>query len=185
MWWGSPWSVGPSTFTYLTTDHMVYAERICPVCGKEFSNRNIDMFTCSSACFSMVMKWKKEHLKEIEKEKLKRESIERNILKRSLPSKASQRPDYVKWKARKAVELAIRYKRIERPSLCSECNKEGKIEAHHQDHTKSLEITWLCKSCHSVLNKRALDAYLYSPLALLPLSEVDNYGGDVDNFITS
>ena len=47
------------------------------------------------------------------------------------------------------VRNAIKSGKLVRPTNCSNCNKEGRIEAHHDDYTKPLEIRWLCRSCHS------------------------------------
>jgi hypothetical protein len=47
------------------------------------------------------------------------------------------------------VSHAIRSGRLKRPEICSACPTRGKIEAHHEDYSKPLEVTWLCKKCHS------------------------------------
>jgi len=47
------------------------------------------------------------------------------------------------------------------PQLCEFC-KEEKIQAHHEDYTKPLDVWWLCSSCHQILHsvKRGeLDAH--------------------------
>jgi len=32
---------------------------------------------------------------------------------------------------------------------CEVCNSTERIEAHHTDYSKPLDIMWLCKSCHA------------------------------------
>ena len=54
-----------------------------------------------------------------------------------------------KVNARRVVEAAIKAGVLMKPEACSSCGKKDcRIEAHHEDHTKPLEVTWLCVSCH-------------------------------------
>lgn len=54
-----------------------------------------------------------------------------------------------KINARRVVEAAIKAGVLTKPEACSSCGKKDcRIEAHHEDHTKPLEVTWLCVSCH-------------------------------------
>lgn len=36
---------------------------------------------------------------------------------------------------------------------CENCNAGGKVEAHHSDYNKPLEILWLCDKCHKDWHK--------------------------------
>ena len=61
----------------------------------------------------------------------------------------SKRP--TKRNGYKLIEAALKAKVITRPHNCTICNKpdtESRIEAHHYDYTKPLEVTWLCPECH-------------------------------------
>lgn len=58
--------------------------------------------------------------------------------------------------AQKAVDEALRAGVLVRPDTCSGCgcsSSEHRIEAHHHDYSKPLEVIWLCTPCH-----RRLDA---------------------------
>ena len=60
-----------------------------------------------------------------------------------------------KIKCHVAVREALRTGRIVKPNKCSNpnCNNTNKIESHHPDYSKELEVMWLCRSCHGLLRK--------------------------------
>lgn len=39
---------------------------------------------------------------------------------------------------------------------CHECGNKN-TEAHHPDHTKALEVVWLCKAHHQIAHGRSMD----------------------------
>lgn len=60
-------------------------------------------------------------------------------------------------KAHLAVFWAIKEGTLIRPSKCSQCDEGGKIEAHHADHLKPLDVTWLCTICHAATRTKSND----------------------------
>lgn len=42
----------------------------------------------------------------------------------------------------------IRDGKLKAETVCSICKSTKKVEAHHDDYTKPLEVRWLCESCH-------------------------------------
>ena len=67
--------------------------------------------------------------------------------KRAMDNYIQRHPERIK--AREAVSNAIRYGKMIKPTDCSHCEQPNdKIEAHHPDYSKPLEVVWLCRSCH-------------------------------------
>jgi hypothetical protein len=52
------------------------------------------------------------------------------------------------YAAKLLTKNAIKRGDLVRPRHCSECNSTYKIEGHHNDYTKPLEVRWLCEKCH-------------------------------------
>lgn len=53
-----------------------------------------------------------------------------------------------KHKAVTALKRAVKSGVIVRPTICSECGKEDKIHAHHDNYNHPLVVRWLCDRCH-------------------------------------
>jgi hypothetical protein len=50
---------------------------------------------------------------------------------------------------------AIAQGRLIRPDHCSECGNRPlrKVEGHHPDYSKPLEVEWLCRRCHAARHR--------------------------------
>lgn len=55
---------------------------------------------------------------------------------------------------------AVKRGKIVRADSCSECGSKEKIEGHHDDYTKPLEVRWLCEKCHKAWHKYNEPIYL-------------------------
>jgi len=62
----------------------------------------------------------------------------------------NRRPE--RHNARVILNNAVRDGRILRPTSCT-CGATGRIEAHHEDYSKPLEVSWLCVACHKQAHK--------------------------------
>lgn len=52
------------------------------------------------------------------------------------------------------VGNAVRSGKLKKPSACSICFVEGgRIEGHHSDYAKPLEVTWCCRKCHAAIHR--------------------------------
>lgn len=65
-------------------------------------------------------------------------------------AKADRQTNPIAYKARTAVGNAVRDGRLKKLP-CEFCGTE-KVEAHHQDYSKPLSVTWLCRKCHHRLH---------------------------------
>lgn len=59
-----------------------------------------------------------------------------------------------KKNANAKVQRALFNGVIIKPRECESCGMDKKLEAHHEDYNKPLEVIWLCIECH---NKRHIE----------------------------
>ncbi len=56
---------------------------------------------------------------------------------------------YTKKAAQKKAAEAEKNGDLSRPAKCEKCNKANrKLYRHHEDYSRPLNVTWLCRSCH-------------------------------------
>jgi len=53
-----------------------------------------------------------------------------------------------KTKAHQLVMFAIKLGVLEKSKECSKCGSTKRIEGHHEDYSKPLDVVWLCNGCH-------------------------------------
>jgi hypothetical protein len=53
-----------------------------------------------------------------------------------------------KARAKRHVNEAVKSGRLVRPSTCARCGRIAAVEGHHADYAKTLDVEWLCVSCH-------------------------------------
>lgn len=58
--------------------------------------------------------------------------------------------------ARVKLGYALKKGIIKKPTVCSKCGNEGRIEGHHKDFNKPLEVEWLCNRCHKLEHGRVI-----------------------------
>jgi hypothetical protein len=62
--------------------------------------------------------------------------------------KRSRPPERAKANAHAAVYRALKRGEVMRPENCSHCGKADRIEGHHDDYSRPLDVMWLCVMCH-------------------------------------
>lgn len=53
-----------------------------------------------------------------------------------------------KHRAQNAVNNAVRDGRLSKPDRCSLCGSQTKVNGHHPDYSKPLDVVWVCTQCH-------------------------------------
>lgn len=64
-----------------------------------------------------------------------------------------------KRKAQIYLGNAVRDGRVLKPSICSHCNEEKRIQGHHWSYEREhwLDVIWLCAPCHGKEHRRLND----------------------------
>ncbi len=88
------------------------------------------------------VKARKDYL-ETEKGRLILTKSQKNWLKNSLHKRSASH----------CIGNAVRDKKIIKPAYCSLCKMEKpRIEGHHWDYSKPLQVIWLCTQCHQFIH---------------------------------
>lgn len=75
----------------------------------------------------------------------------KEIISRAVNKYESQNRDKVK--AWRKVKSATTSNKISKPKSCQVCGKCARLDAHHNDYTKSLEVVWVCRKCHKKIHQ--------------------------------
>lgn len=68
--------------------------------------------------------------------------------------KAWREVNKYKCSAHQAVARAIKKGSITKPERCQVCGSCEKLNAHHYDYQKPLEVVWLCIPCHKKIHSK-------------------------------
>jgi len=60
-----------------------------------------------------------------------------------------------KHKAHSLLQSAVRHGKISKSLFCQLCLSGLRIEGHHPDYSKPLEVVWLCRICHVDIEGRS------------------------------
>ena len=52
-------------------------------------------------------------------------------------------------RAHYAVRAAVLGGLLDRPDRCEQCDRAGRVVAHHADYARPLDVEWLCPRCHA------------------------------------
>lgn len=70
-------------------------------------------------------------------------------------ARTSQRKKFPeKYAAVSAVNYAVKTGKLVKPDYCQFCSRQStRLEGHHRDYSKQLDVLWLCPPCHSSFHK--------------------------------
>lgn len=77
--------------------------------------------------------------------------------KYSADSRRWKRNNKPKEQAHKAVARAIKKGVLIKPVVCPQCGSSVKIEGHHDDYAKQLDVIWVCQRCHNKIHEAMRD----------------------------
>jgi len=64
-----------------------------------------------------------------------------------------------KQKARILLHNHLRAGHMVKPITCEKCGDDRKLEGHHQDYSKPLEVLFLCSKCHGMTRRKDYPIY--------------------------
>lgn len=142
-------------------------ERRCKKCGqsKPLDQFTVDArkklgrnYTCRECHRAYIREWQQKP--EIKSRKRKYAIANRERRRLACKRYRERHPDRVKktmaaWalrnpernRARWAVNNAVRDGRLKK-GPCEKCGTTIKVDGHHDDYSKILEVRWLCHTCH-------------------------------------
>lgn len=100
---------------------------------------------------------------------LKRQSQRRNPQTKINYQRKRNQLFPAKFKAYNAVQRAIKAGRIIRPTTCENCGEEKRLQAHHYDYSKPLDVKWLCRQCHAVAHHFPHELRIVIPPVIPPV----------------
>ena len=57
-----------------------------------------------------------------------------------------------RYRATTALNNAVKYGKIEKPTKCSRCGYHGRIIGHQLDYNRPLHVMWVCSQCHYAIH---------------------------------
>jgi hypothetical protein len=124
----------------------------CRACGKRKRPSGFyqGRLVCRVCVCLVVRAHRLAHLEEVRAyDRLRERQPHRKTLRAQLTKRWRQENP-----GRAAAQTRARRFHTEPPAACSRCgDATRRLERHHPDYSKPLEIVWCCKPCHKVLDR--------------------------------
>lgn len=138
--------------------------KICSKCGIEkdetdFWKRNNRKSGVNSECKECAKKRRTENYRTKNEEFRKKRKIyylanrEKFIKIQTEYSRRKLENKDPKILARRKVNDSLKRKKIEKHENCQICGIMNKLQAHHCDYNKKLDIIWVCLECHLMIHE--------------------------------
>lgn len=128
----------------------------CSLNGKEIHRKASAKYRSKNIeyCRKKVKEWAIKNRERINyKQRLRRStSTGLALFKKARKRYTDKYPE--KIKAGNTLRYHVYYGNIIKPKICSVCFNKGRIEAHHEDYSKPLDVIWVCKPCHNNITCR-------------------------------
>ena len=119
----------------------------CKKCNVKFIAHNGFQVYCSECGKLKDMRYRQKNIIFIRERSSKWAREHRKYTEKSIDKKEKQIiMNKVNW--------AIKAGKIEKSKFCFCCGCERKLQGHHQDYSKPLDVMWLCPPCHKFLHAR-------------------------------
>ena len=86
-----------------------------------------------------------EYYREYERQRFTSPDRKKKVLKYQ---KRMREKNPEKYKARVLLTNAVRDGNVNKPNSCERCGATGRIEGHHEDYSRPMDVKWLCFKCH-------------------------------------
>jgi hypothetical protein len=107
-------------------------------------------------CLESVRTRNKENARDKNRE-YARKSVQLNPEKHREIWRKRKRKNDEKEKAREILNKAVKAGLIVKPTICSECKKNKRLTAHHNNYDEPLLVEWLCYECHGKRHRKDYD----------------------------
>lgn len=119
--------------------------------------------SCKKCCYAYsIVSRNAQRRRELDRERNSKPERKKSLKESSSKRKVSNTEKVIRWnnsnpekaKAHREVTLAIRnFRLLKRPCWCGDI----KVEAHHEDYSKPLEVIWLCVKHHKAEHNKMRD----------------------------
>jgi ribosomal protein S14 len=143
-----------TTLNNLDIDEVYYIKgyNICHRCKKPFTYFRKKKY-CSTNCREKANRKKHRIYQNTYYKKWKAQNKDYRKLQSEM-AKEWRLENPEKVKAVTKVRAAINKGDIIKPLICEMCGRKTRLNGHHPNYNKPLQVKWVCNSCHSLLHIR-------------------------------